>query len=239
MKQLFKRVWHDPVWSKVIATAIPIIAGIVWGYVSGWRSIWDTLICDVYAICHDVNLALRYVASWLLAVWGIPRFVVLVVIALLLFLVVWQYVRLKSAAQLLEDSKTEKARQRGETAADEQAMWEARRLQVEAEAARDNALAKVGELEEQLNGLVPPSSAAQNIDDTKVSILRVLYRHYPNLCDLRYIAGQASLTYAICESHVERLTQMDLVQRVRPNYTSDGGFSLTAGGRDFYIAKGI
>jgi len=78
-ESIFKKTWHDPVWSKVIAGAIMafVFAGI--SYFVGW---WTTILCFFKRVL-SLLLASTPVPNWLLAILSIP-----VILMLLLFIAV-------------------------------------------------------------------------------------------------------------------------------------------------------
>lgn len=62
---LLKKIWGDPVWSKVIAAAILGTAAIATAYLKGWRPSFTTLVRDAISFA----LAKSPVPNWLLALF--------------------------------------------------------------------------------------------------------------------------------------------------------------------------
>jgi hypothetical protein len=63
-----KKAWHDPVWSKIIATAIIAFAAAAWAaYKNWWPAIWQGIV-NGNATAWNYLLATTPVRHWLLGV---------------------------------------------------------------------------------------------------------------------------------------------------------------------------
>ena len=77
---LLKRIWHDPVWSKIIASLILISVVPVGAYL---LNLWPLIIKSIYSVI-DISIAKTSIPNWifalltLLSVSFIARFIVIV-----------------------------------------------------------------------------------------------------------------------------------------------------------------
>ncbi len=76
MKKLkISKLWHDPVWSKVIAAAVLVLAGIIWSY---FQWFWPS-----------IGAAASNTAKWMLNRTPTPNFLLIILSACTLVLLVF------------------------------------------------------------------------------------------------------------------------------------------------------
>lgn len=80
-KSAISILWHDPVWSKVIAAALIVVAGVAWTYFQGF---WPRIGAQVGA---GVAWALKRtdISNWLLVLLSASGVAVVIVVILLLW----------------------------------------------------------------------------------------------------------------------------------------------------------
>ncbi|MDK9719651.1 MAG: hypothetical protein OEL53_00555 [Rhodospirillales bacterium] len=80
---MLKKAWNDPVWSKVIASAIIAILAIVISYFAGWGPAILSAISSVISAAVDFIASSSEVPNWLLLILGICAVTVVAFLAFL------------------------------------------------------------------------------------------------------------------------------------------------------------
>lgn len=84
MTTTLTKIWHDPVWSKVIAGFILAVGAIAASYFFDW---WP-MIGELVAQCYAFVLASTYVPNWLLFILGL----LILPLGIIFGVIVWQKV---------------------------------------------------------------------------------------------------------------------------------------------------
>lgn len=84
-KSLISRLWHDPVWSKVIAAAVLIAAGAVGSYFQGF---WPTIGAAVTRVVLWIQES-TLVPNWLLIILSICTVATLIVGGVMLWAIIF------------------------------------------------------------------------------------------------------------------------------------------------------
>jgi hypothetical protein len=75
LSQMWKKIWIDPVWSKVIASAILVTAGIILAYLKGWWQLFSHFVQRFISFLFTTTP----IPIWLLGVFSLSLFLVLIV----------------------------------------------------------------------------------------------------------------------------------------------------------------
>lgn len=92
---MLKKIWNDPVWSKVIAAGILALIAVITTYLDWWPNIW-TFLSNSLAFIKAYSL----VPNWLLAIFG------LLAIPTIVLITFFMYSLLKPNSQNTPDWKT-------------------------------------------------------------------------------------------------------------------------------------
>ena len=225
-----KKLWHDPVWSKVISGVILGALAIVWGL---WReSDFSTNLATAWAAAESV---LDAVWAWLLAPIGIPCGIVLILIASA-FSIEIQAARLRrrrerEQASALEQTLVERENARSALAQAEADIKEMQSIR----AAEQRAAAGKG------SGVTPVLKGipASKVDAQTLALLRHLLHLYPRCVSTDNLANFMGMNYAAGEKVLEFLATEGVVAYVSGSYTESGGWQLTKAGRDYCLGAGL
>lgn len=229
MRTTLKKIWHDPVWSKVIAGAILALAAVIWAL---WRE--SSFSFNYVDALRGARSAMVDLWCWLVSSVGVPRaiawLVLLALIATVLLSIVREFrwrrqLRQAEASRQAADALVDALRTAAATAEKHAAAHSlAIPTRPGAPALMDVSaprIAPLAELEEQL--------------------LKALVRIHPRRIDLRSLPPILDRTYPACEQTAEDLQSRDFVRIVHPapyGGTSETSVGLTAKGRKVCLDHG-
>jgi len=223
VKEWFKKLWHDPVGSKLIAELIKWFVVVTVGGGAGgfglylWsRSNFSFNAVQAWAAAADGLHSFRH---WFAEPISLPRGVALAIIGVVVSVSI--YIRLRVARHMASQG---------------QRLQEALTRQRESAAALEQAHADLTEMQRIKEA---EQSNPKPIDSGGLRVLQVLYGVYPGGRTLGAVAATTGESYPVTERSLDALALQGLTRFFPGSYTEGSAWFLTKKGRDYCVEKGF
>ena len=220
-----KKLWHDPVWSKVIS-------GLILAALLAVANLWSksgfstNAIVAWSAAVNSLVHAVISVWAWLAEPMNIPRGIAFALIIISAVIAVRTFTRLRRLvaehserihrALIAEDALARELRQAKADILEMDRRWTA---------------------EQQRPRVIEQPEAS--LDNRAIQVLQQLYRWYPKGKSVQHLSMAAGQSFPVAEQTLDTLATLGLTKFVPVLYGRESYWVLTKKGRDYCLRNGL